>query len=671
MRPDGEAAAVTVALDHVCRRLAMRYALRAVGWGAVVAALVLVAMRLAGVAASSRSFIAAGVGLGSATTMFLAARDRRGPRQAARAVERMNPSLRNLVVTAEELVASPDRVAPYMRRHVLREAATTMAAMDAGGAVPLTRDVVIALAALGVTLLLVRPVASYPSGSSRLPIAIAAVTAADDVIVELTPPSYTARPMQRLRNPHEVEALAGSAVVIRVAGVADAQVRLNGVAIAAGADGATRATLVESGAIAIDGPAVHALVPLTVVPDAVPDVHVTVPARDLRVTDATSAIAVHAAATDDLGLRMLAFRYTVVSGAGEQFTFKEGTLPTTVTKSSPRAWSADATLSLGSLHLEPGDALVYRAVAADARPNSAGEASSDTFFIEIAGPGDVALDGIDMPPDKERYALSEAMIVVKIDRLLARQNAMPRAELEGTAANIAAEQRAVRANFVFMLGGEVEDEVVEAETSHEIQEGRLANQARRDIVAATLLMAKVEQALAAVAPAGALPPAKEAVRTLQRAFGHSRYLLRALPARIRVDPARRSSGDLAGVRDWQRELLPPAGDARTDAARLEVGELLAVSNRLDAAAIDRLTHLAERAIAIEPGARDVQKASRDIVDARDALARGETSAASTALRTAVQELLPRAQRGRLDGASVDPDVLRLAGAAAVAGGGPR
>jgi hypothetical protein len=248
---------------------------------------------------------------------------------------------------------------------------------------------------------------------------------------------------------------------------------------------------------------------------------------------------------------------------------------------------------------------------------------------------------------------------------------MPRAELEETAANIAAEQRAVRANFVFMLGGEVEDEVVEAETSHEIQEGRLANQARRDIVAATLLMAKVEQALAAVTPASALPPAKEAVRALQRAFGHSRYLLRALPARIRVDPARRSSGDLAGVRDWQRELVPPAGDERVDAARAVLAKLLDLSSGLDAAAIDRLARLAERTIAIEPGAPDVQKASRQIVDARDALARGDTSAATTALRAAVQALLARAQRGRLDGASVDPDVLRLAGAAAVAGGGAR
>src|SRR5262249_1552564 len=251
----------------------------------------------------------------------------------------------------------------------------------------------------------------------------------------------------------------------------------------------------------------------------------------LRVADTNATIPIHATAADDLGLRALDLRYTIVSGGGEQFSFKEGTIPADLVKGSSRNWSADARLSLAALKLEPGDALIYRAVASDARPGAAGEASSDTYFVEIAGPGDVALEGVDMPPDRERYALSQAMVVVKIQRLIAREAGMRRAEVEEAAAAIAAEQRAVRANFIFLLGGEIEEETVEAEASHEIQEGRLANQARREIVAATIAMQKVERSLAAVAVRPSLPPAQEAVQALQRAFGHSRYLLRALPAR--------------------------------------------------------------------------------------------------------------------------------------------
>ena len=55
------------------------------------------------------------------------------------------------------------------------------------------------------------------------------------------------------------------------------------------------------------------------------------------------------------------------------------------------------------------------------------------------------------------------------------------ASLEEQTSAIAAEQRAVRANFVFLMGGHVEDEEEEAEQSHEIQEGRLENTARREI----------------------------------------------------------------------------------------------------------------------------------------------------------------------------------------------
>jgi len=326
--------------------------------------------------------------------------------------------------------------------------------------------------------------------------------------------------------------------------------------------------------------------------------------------------------------------------------------------------SAAATLSLEALKLEPGDALIYRAVAADARSGTSGEASSDTYFVEVAGPGDEALEGIDMPPDRERYALSQAMIVLKIQRLLARERGMPRADVEEAAAGIAAEQRAVRANFVFLLGGEVEDEVVEAEAEHEIQEGRLANQARREIVAATTSMRKVEQELATISVRTALPPAQEAVRALQRAFGRSRYLLRALPSRIRLDPSRRLSGDLASARDWPRDLVPPAADRAVAAARRALAETAAIAGAPAGADVRaRLQRLAEDVLAIEPGAADLQESAKRLLRARDLSGGGDAASVRSALQEAVGPLLTRAQRGRMDVAPIARDAARLAGAA--------
>ena len=74
--------------------------------------------------------------------------------------------------------------------------------------------------------------------------------------------------------------------------------------------------------------------------------------------------------------------------------------------------------------------MIYRIVGRDERPGDAGLASSETFFIEVAGPGQVALAGFELPPDRERYALSQQMIVLKLERLRAREKTLDRATLE-------------------------------------------------------------------------------------------------------------------------------------------------------------------------------------------------------------------------------------------------
>jgi hypothetical protein len=238
------------------------------------------------------------------------------------------------------------------------------------------------------------------------------------------------------------------------------------------------------------------------------------------------------------------------------------------------------------------------------------------------------------------------------------------------AVNIAAEQRAVRANFVFLLGGEVEDEEVEAEHSHEISEGRFANQARKEIVAATVLMTHVERALAAVSTREALPPARAAVKALQRAFGHSRYLLRALPSRVRLDPARRLSGDVTSATDWDRALAPPAPDEATETARAALADLIAATAALeDPAALAKvggaLGSLGERILSAAAASPDLRPAANDIATARKALAAGDAAGAREALRRAAGPLVTRAQHGRIPGRTLSGDAARLAGAAAV------
>jgi hypothetical protein len=674
------------ALQAVVARTRLDHALRAAAVGLVAGAVALVVLRAAGtgtIPVSAFSVVAAVCGLAT----FAGLRRERTPVAAAAAIERTDRTLHNLVVTAQELMEAPGTTREYMRQRVLAEAGRRAAAIDASKVVRLERDglaAVVALVMVTGAAAVHLPAAARPEISKSPNSQIS--KSADGFTIDLVPPAYTGRSTVHLRNPASLDAFAGSQALIRVPGGVSADIRLNGTLLPVSREGAAQAVLTASGYLAIDAGGVHRLLPLAVTPDRAPAVRITAPGKDMRVATTDVSIPIAADALDDLALRSFELRYTIVSGTGEQFSFTEGTLPATLARSSDQSWRIESSLSPAQLKLEPGDALIYRAVAADRRPGETGIASSDTFFVEIAGPGDVALTSVEMPPDKERYALSEAMIVVKIERLQARERSMARPALVEAVGNIAAEQRAVRANFIFLLGGEIQDEEVEAETSSEIAEGRFVNKARQEIVGATVLMGRVERALTAVSTKDALPLAREAVRALQRAFGHSRYLLRALPARARIDPARRLSGDLSAAADWHRALAPAALDPQADAARAALMDVIAVARDLDVAAARgdlaaRLSRLAERVMAtagaaLEPplhlaalGDEALAKAARDLLAARDAIAAGQIAVARAALQRAAAPLIARVQRGRIDGSTRPRDAARLAGAAAVAGRG--
>src|SRR5206468_602748 len=134
-----------------------------------------------------------------------------------------------------------------------------------------------------------------------------------------------------------------------------------------------------------------------------------------------------------------------------------------------------------------------------------------------------------------------------------RRAAMAADAITEEALNLAVEQRMIRAEFVFMLGGEVENEEVEAERSSELQEGRLQNRGQRDLRAATVAMSQAEKLLTGANTADALAAERAAVAALQRAFARDRYILRALGSRANLDPARRLTGDLTAAAGWVRQ----------------------------------------------------------------------------------------------------------------------
>jgi hypothetical protein len=422
-----------------------------------------------------------------------------------------------------------------------------------------------------------------------------------------------------------------------------------------GAESIVETVVVQSGYFAVEtvepqgdraAPRERRLIPLTMIPDRAPVVRVEAPGRDLVLPDAKGTVAIRASASDDIGLRSLELRYTKVSGSGEQFEFQEGTLPVTLTTATGQAWAASTLISAAALKLVPGDALVYRAVARDQRPGDEGLATSDTFFVEIAAPGQAALQAFEMPPNQQRYALSQQMIVLEIERLRARERRMSREALTDEAASIAARQRAVRANFVFLMGGEVEDAPIEAARSTEIQAEREQDAANHELNAAVVHMSRAEVALGSVDTSTALTEAKAAVQALQRAFGRTRYILRTIPVASRVDPFRRLTGELSGAGDWRREIQVPPSDRELTAARTLLSRLLDTASQVSAGrTVDPsvFAALAEQALAIQPGVTVWQQVAGQL----QAIARahdGTPESISSQLSDAAAPIVARTQQ---------------------------
>jgi hypothetical protein len=549
---------VADAIGSSIRRARVLALAEAVAWGLTVAAVSPVAGAL----------LAAALGVWRWRTTSRAA--------IVRALEHVQPGFRNLLVTADELACEALTAKPPVRTRVFADAAARVQQVDLRAAFPITPLFRIALlaavawTAVAAAHLWRNPASRGVAGSaSQTPPAVdASASPLLQVNVAIEPPAYTGLPETKAVNPEQLQAIEGSTLALSIdASATRVTVEHDGNTrtLTRGADGhfTARLSLTRTGYVLMTADAgegrptpvakagARRMVPIVVTPDALPAVRLVAPARDLIYAGGNPRIAFEARATDDFGLRSLALHYTKVSGSGENFEFKEGEIPLAVTRANARDWGGSASRSLAELNLKEGDMLVYRAVAADARPGD-GSATSDAFFIEISRLGVAAGDAFTLPQEESKYALSQQMLIVKTERLHQRRAMLQAADFTEQALNLAVEQRMIRAEFVFMLGGEINDEEVEAEQSVELQAGRLQNRGQRDLRAATIAMSQAEKLLTGASTAEALLAERAAVTALQRAFSRDRYILRALATRSRLDPARRLTGSLGEASGWHR-----------------------------------------------------------------------------------------------------------------------
>jgi hypothetical protein len=303
--------------------------------------------------------------------------------------------------------------------------------------------------------------------------------------------------------------------------------------------------------------------------------------------------------------------------------FTEGNVPLLVERRNERQWIGRASLDLRNFGLADGDILVYRAITRDTNPNGS-PVQSEQYLIEIGRAAQIADAGFSLPAEEKKYAISQQMVIYKTEELLKKKFGIEDSRMIGI------EQRMVRAEVVFLGGGEVEDEVEEAAHSHELAEGRMQNTGRVEMMRALNAMSRAEALLNDGRPREALVFEREALASLERALDRRRYFLRTLPDRSRIDVTRRLTGTRAEARSWLREQSSPVVSTSMSAHR-------GVMRDLAAAAAGRVSidaALAARIAAIDPAAIELQQAAVAIASARDATVRQEAITAAMRAVTA-------------------------------------
>jgi hypothetical protein len=664
-------ARLIAAIERVRTRLRLRGALLGLAAGGAAATAVVVVGMVVGVPLDTSRMVAAAVGVAIAA-WIVRANWGVTPSTAAARIEADTP-LDNLVVTAIELRDRPRPVAAAIGEAIEAQASARLVGVNLDRVVPLQQPLVVMLSVLaGATaVFLLGPDAVRASKEAMATAVEARTRGIDRVTVSVTPPAYTGRQVEETSDPVQISVIAGSRISLRVTSAADAvTAELAGqaplaLARATGgfltewtAEGSTAVAIRPSGGEDRD----VKFLSVIVVPDSPPVARIPVPGKDLAIAGTKGRIAISVEAQDDLGLASLSVKFTKASGGGESLTFTEGEVPLVISRLDGRRWSARAEWVLDSLNLTDGDVLVYRAIARDRNPKGS-PVQSEQYLIEVGRLSGAVGSGFAVPAEEKKYAISQQMVIYKTEQLIAARAKHQTDWIEQNQL-LGIEQRMVRAEVVFLGGGEVQDEVEEAAHSHEVAEGRLENTGRAEMLRAINFMSRAETELNAGRAPEALVLEREALKSLERAFDRRRYFLRTLPDRSRIDTTRRLTGNLTEARSWLRDGSRVEPDPALVRDRSLMRDLAAAAN--GTAGADAA--LAAQVATLDPGDTALQQAAVALARATDASSRRD------ALWTAMQAVSAHANK-HLGGASdvrltVDPLAGRLADEMTRPGGRP-
>lgn len=162
----------------------------------------------------------------------------------------------------------------------------------------------------------------------------------------------------------------------------------------------------------------------------------------------------HAAVTDDYGVKDVSINATVAKGSGEGVRFKQQKLSFGTSFSSQQLqYQLQKTIGLTALGMEPGDELYFYVSAID---NHDQEKRSDIFIVTITDTArlmsmDGLLNGVNLKPD---YFRSQRQIILDAEQLLREKDTATAENFKNRSNNLGIDQKLLRLRYGKFLGEE-------------------------------------------------------------------------------------------------------------------------------------------------------------------------------------------------------------------------
>jgi hypothetical protein len=176
---------------------------------------------------------------------------------------------------------------------------------------------------------------------------------------------------------------------------------------------------------------------------------------------AVGPVVVRVGVNDDYAVSAAQLIATVAKGSGEGVKFREQAMAFDAATGEKTARVFTKTIDLKQLGMAAGDELYFFVTATDNRQPTANQTRSETRFITIKGPEQVALTGgrgmrgVNLVPE---YFRSQRQLIIDTEKLVVAKATLSEAEFRRRSEDLGIDQKLLRLRYGQFLGEAFEPE---------------------------------------------------------------------------------------------------------------------------------------------------------------------------------------------------------------------